>query len=130
MKNKKTKNVSRSFHRYRCKSMSSPFFLPFLCLVFIFLLSSSFHPCMPFIVLGSRWCFALYRLYFESNYSVRVRFLVSCVSEFVAPTSLDVVVRALPYYLFNRDVLVAVGAQRSYFIIYSVSVREVCVSHT
>jgi hypothetical protein len=60
---------------------------------------------------------------------LRLSFAVSlCLSGYVAPTSLDVVGRALPY-VFNRDVLIAVGAQRSYIIIYSVSVREVCVSH-
>jgi hypothetical protein len=34
--------------------------------------SSSCHPCMSFIFLGSPWCFALCRLYIESKYSVRV----------------------------------------------------------
>jgi hypothetical protein len=64
------------------KSMSRPFFLPFLCLVFLFLLFlqvrrlwSSSCPCMSSIFLGSPWCIALCRLYFESKYGVRVRFL-------------------------------------------------------
>jgi hypothetical protein len=61
--------------------MFSPFFLPFLCLGFLFLFfrqvrslwSSSCHPYMSPIFLGSSWCVALCCL--ESKYSVRVRSL-------------------------------------------------------